>query len=84
MSANALAADRIPFDEWRAFRDENRAAERPRNFVDGEFVERFLDLDEAEQRAVVLALCADGIDDAHVAARLDELRDIVAGLRQLH
>ncbi|KAK7427474.1 hypothetical protein QQZ08_006080 [Neonectria magnoliae] len=43
------ASGNIDFSVWRAFRNEVKESEGPYRFVDGEMVERFLDMDEGTQ-----------------------------------
>ena len=74
-SSGVLAADRISFDDWRAYRDEVRTADAPKRFVDGEFVEAFLELPEPEQVEIVAGLQGWSVD---------AVRDAVAGLRMAH
>jgi DNA damage-binding protein 1 len=63
----------IPFATYRSFRIAERETEEPYRFVDGELVERFLDLDEERQNAVCKGL-----------AKVEEVRDLVEGLRRMH
>lgn len=62
------------FDHWRAFRNESREAEAPFRFVDGEMVERFLDLDEREQELVCEGL----------GPTVEDMRNLIEELRRLH
>lgn len=54
-----LLAERIPslggitFNAFRAFKNQIRQAEEPFRFVDGELIEKFLDLDENVGKEVV-------------------------------
>lgn len=64
----------ISFNYWRAFRNESRAGETPFRFVDGEMVERFLDLDEDTQAKV----CKD------LGPSVEDMRNIIEELRRLH
>ncbi|KPM40028.1 DNA damage-binding protein 1b [Neonectria ditissima] len=43
------ASGNIEFSVWRAFRNEVKESEGPYRFIDGEMVERFLDMDEDTQ-----------------------------------
>lgn len=63
----------IPFATYRSFRNSERETEEPYRFVDGELIERFLDLDEERQEAVCKGL-----------AKVEEVRDLVEGLRRMH
>lgn len=64
----------IPFAKYRAFKNQVREAEEPYRFVDGELVERFLDLDDTVQQKAVDGL---GVD-------VENVRGIIEGLRRLH
>jgi len=68
----------VPFANFRGFRSEVREAgdEGPSRFVDGELVERFLDLGEAVQESVIKAL-------PEGAPGVEEVRGIVEGLRRM-
>lgn len=65
----------VPFNAYRAFKSQVRAADEPFRFVDGELVEKFLDLDDDLAREVVKEL-AEGWD-------LEGVRGVVEGLRRL-
>ncbi|GAB7362694.1 hypothetical protein MBLNU230_g3002t1 [Neophaeotheca triangularis] len=67
--------------EFRAFRGvrtsvRDMSAEGPQRFVDGELVERFLDLDAEAQETVVAELGG--------AVGVEEVRVLVEGLRRMH
>ncbi|TKA64635.1 hypothetical protein B0A49_06908 [Cryomyces minteri] len=64
----------VPFNKYRAFKNQVREAEEPMRFVDGEFVERFLDCSAEVQEKVVEGL---GMD-------VEDVRGMVEGLRRLH
>ena len=64
----------LKFDEWRAFRNESRESEGPYRFLDGEMLERFLDLSESIQEEVCEGL----------GPNVEEMRNIVEELRRLH
>ncbi|GAO17774.1 hypothetical protein UVI_02006300 [Ustilaginoidea virens] len=68
------APGHISFDLWRAFRNQSREADAPFRFIDGEMIERFLDLDEAEQKLV----CAD------LGPTVEDMRDMIEELRRMH
>lgn len=63
----------VPFAKFRAFRNQVREEDEPMRFVDGELVEKFLDLEGSVQETVVVGL---GVD-------VDGVRGIVEGLRRL-
>lgn len=64
----------IEFDVWRAFRNQTREGEAPYRFVDGEMVERFLDLNDQMQERV-----CDGLGPT-----VEDMRNLVEELRRLH
>jgi len=63
----------VPFNSYRAFRNHVRESEEPYRFVDGELVERFLDLDAGVQESLVEGL----------GVGAEEVRGLVEGLRRL-
>ncbi|MCJ1394552.1 hypothetical protein MMC18_007431 [Xylographa bjoerkii] len=64
----------VPFNKYRAFKNEVREAEEPYRFVDGELIEKFLDCPPAMQEEIVEGLGV-GVED---------VRGMVEGLRRLH
>ncbi|KAM3511504.1 hypothetical protein MY11210_004862 [Beauveria gryllotalpidicola] len=64
----------ISFDSWRSFRNQAREADGPFRFVDGEMVERFLDLDKQTQAA----LCED------LGPSVEDVRNMIEELRRMH
>ena len=68
------APGNISFKVWRAFRNGTREGEEPERFVDGEMVERFLDLDEGKQELVCEGL----------GPSVEDMRDLVEELRRMH
>ncbi|PMB64693.1 DNA damage-binding protein 1 [Beauveria bassiana] len=64
----------ISFDAWRAFRNQAREADGPFRFVDGEMVERFLDLGKQTQAA----LCQD------LGLNVEDVRNMIEELRRMH
>jgi DNA damage-binding protein 1 len=69
-----ISPGNIPFHQFRAFRNQVRMAEEPVRFVDGELIERFLDLTSELQEKAVEGL----------GLGFEEVRDLVEGLRRLH
>lgn len=65
---------RINFNSWRSFRNQSREATEPFRFIDGELVERFLDLDEQMQASV-----AEGLGPS-----VEDMRSIIEELRRMH
>ena len=64
----------IPFAKYRAFKNQVREADEPYRFVDGDLIERFLDVPEEVQKAAVEGLDRD----------IEEVRSLVETLRRLH
>lgn len=64
----------LSFDQWRSFRSQLRESEGPFRFLDGEMLERFLDLTESTQEIVCEGL----------GPSVEEMRNIVEELRRLH
>lgn len=64
----------VPFAKYRAFRNQVRESEEPFRCVDGEFVERFLDVGAEVQGKAVEGL----------GVGVEEVRALVEGLRRLH
>jgi DNA damage-binding protein 1 len=64
----------VPFAKYRAFKNQVREAEEPYRFVDGELVERYLDLDDEMQKKAVEGLNTD----------IEEVKGVVESLRRLH
>ncbi|KAI0175831.1 mono-functional DNA-alkylating methyl methanesulfonate N-term-domain-containing protein [Hypoxylon sp. FL1284] len=64
----------IFFTRYRSFRTEGRESEGPFRFIDGEFLERFLDIDEARQAEVCEGLGPD----------IEAMRNLVEELKRMH
>jgi DNA damage-binding protein 1 len=64
----------MEFAKYRAFKNQVREEDEPMRFVDGELIERFLDIDEDVQRKAIEGL---GVE-------LEDVRGLVEGLRRLH
>lgn len=64
----------MSFATYRAFKNQVREAEEPFRFVDGELVERLLDLSEQEQ----VSACEGS------GRGVEEVKGLVEGLRRLH
>lgn len=62
------------FSAWRGFKNAKRAEAAPFRFVDGELIERFLDLDELRQETVVAGL----------GPSVENMRNLVEELRRMH
>ena len=70
----------VPFNAYRAFKNQVREAEEPYRFVDGELIEGFLNLKEELQESVVGGLGEAGVG----AGGLEGVRGLVESLRRLH
>ncbi|KAI1310424.1 mono-functional DNA-alkylating methyl methanesulfonate N-term-domain-containing protein [Xylaria venustula] len=64
----------IEFSRYRSFRNEEREAEGPFRFVDGELLERFLDLDENRQETICEGL----------GPNAEAMRNLVEELKRMH
>ncbi|KAI0966279.1 mono-functional DNA-alkylating methyl methanesulfonate N-term-domain-containing protein [Xylaria arbuscula] len=64
----------IEFSRYRSFRNEEREAEGPFRFVDGELLERFLDLDESQQETICEGL----------GPNAEAMRNLVEELKRMH
>lgn len=64
----------IEFSRYRSFRNEERESEGPFRFVDGELLERFLDLSEDEQETVCEGL----------GPNAEAMRNLVEELKRMH
>lgn len=70
----------VPFNTYRAFKNQVREAEEPYRFVDGELIEGFLNLKDESQESIVRGLGEVGVG----AGGLEGIRDLVESLRRLH
>jgi DNA damage-binding protein 1 len=64
----------IPYSEYRAFRNAEREGEGPFRFLDGELLERFLDVDEETQKEICQGL----------GPSVEDMRNIVEELKRMH
>lgn len=64
----------IKFEKYRSFRNAEREGDGPFRFLDGELLERFLDLDEETQQEICQGL-GPGIED---------MRNMVEELKRMH
>ena len=62
------------FNKYRAFKNSVREAEEPQRFVDGEFIERYLDCTPDVQEQCVQGLGV-GVED---------IKNMLEGLKRLH
>ena len=70
----------VPFNVYRAFKNQVREADEPYRFVDGELVEGFLDLDLKTQEAVVDELGEMG----KTRGGVEGIKALIEGLKRLH
>ena len=71
-----VAPGDVDFAKYRAFKNQVREEEEPNRFVDGELIERFLDLSEDVQQKAV-----EGLGEEW---DVETVRGLVEGLRRLH
>lgn len=64
----------VEFRSYRAFRNAEREGDGPFRFLDGELLERFLDVDEAIQEAICQGL----------GPSVEDMRNIVEELKRMH
>ncbi|KAI0380135.1 mono-functional DNA-alkylating methyl methanesulfonate N-term-domain-containing protein [Hypomontagnella monticulosa] len=64
----------ILFSRYRSFRNEERESEGPFRFIDGEFLERFLDIDEKTQAEICAGLGPD----------VEDMRNLIEELKRIH
>lgn len=69
----------VPFMKYRAFKSQVREEEEPMRFVDGEMVERFLDIAESVQEEIIAEMRNGGV----MGVEVEEVRGIVERLRRL-
>jgi DNA damage-binding protein 1 len=71
MSGIIRALGDIDFNTYRSFRNPRRETEEPYRFVDGELIERFLDVGEEVQEEICKGL---GMSSEDVRSLVEELR----------
>ncbi|KAI2618765.1 mono-functional DNA-alkylating methyl methanesulfonate N-term-domain-containing protein [Hypoxylon sp. NC1633] len=64
----------ILFSRYRSFRNEERESDGPFRFIDGEFLERFLDMDEKVQEEICVGL----------GPNVEAMRNLVEELKRMH
>jgi DNA damage-binding protein 1 len=64
----------IEFKQYRSFRNEERESDGPFRFVDGELLERFLDLEEDQQEKICEGL----------GPNAEAMRNLVEELKRMH
>lgn len=76
LAARVKAPGHMPWAKYRAFKNEVRDADEPFRFVDGELIERFLDLDTEGMTAV--------LKEVDEEREVEDVKVMVEGLRRLH
>jgi DNA damage-binding protein 1 len=71
---------KIQFNEYRAFKTEVRQSDEPFRVVDGELVEKYLDLADDIQSAAIQGIISP--DGGQVT--VDQTKAIIESLRRLH
>jgi len=67
-------------DRYRAFNCKGRNPDEPFRFVDGELIEKFLDLDEDDMEEVIKGeKSTDKLD-----VTIEEMKNMVEALKRLH
>jgi DNA damage-binding protein 1 len=79
LASRVESAGNISFNEYRALKTKVRQSSEPLRIVDGELVERYLDLSEDVQRAAIQGIVLDGEQ-----VTVDQTRTVIEGLRRLH
>ena len=74
MSQLVQSPGHIPFDTYRAYKTAERETTAPFRFIDGELIERFLDVSEDLQEEICQGL-GPGVED---------VRNMVEELKRLH
>ncbi|KAH8681585.1 mono-functional DNA-alkylating methyl methanesulfonate N-term-domain-containing protein [Xylariales sp. PMI_506] len=64
----------LKFEKYRSFRNEQREGEAPFRFIDGELIERFLDVDDKTQEEICEGLGPD----------VESMRNLVEELKRVH
>jgi DNA damage-binding protein 1 len=64
----------LDFARYRSFRNEERESDSAFRFIDGELIERFLDVDEKLQEELIEGLGPD----------VESMRNMVEELKRLH
>ncbi|KAI1336928.1 mono-functional DNA-alkylating methyl methanesulfonate N-term-domain-containing protein [Xylariaceae sp. FL0016] len=64
----------LTFSQYRSFRNEERESEAPFRFVDGELLERFLEIDDERQEEICVGLGPD----------VEAMRNLVEELKRMH
>ncbi|KAL9610807.1 MAG: hypothetical protein Q9167_004507 [Letrouitia subvulpina] len=79
IAARVQSPGLVPFNRYRAFKSSVREEEEPFRFVDGELVEKFVDCPAIVQEKICEDMVSEGMN-----AEVEEVRELVEGLRRLH
>ena len=74
MSSIILTLGNMDFNRYRSFKIENAEHDEPFRFVDGELIERFLDVAEEVQEDICKGL----------GPSVEDMRNLVEELKRLH
>ncbi|KAL1891852.1 hypothetical protein Sste5346_007396 [Sporothrix stenoceras] len=74
LDSTVTGLGKTSFASYRGFRSPERETDEPNRFIDGEMIERFLDLDEATQKEVAQGL----------GPSVEDLRNSIEELKRLH
>lgn len=74
LSQKILTPGDLDFNTYRAFKNDWRMTDEPFRFVDGELIERFLDVGEEAQMDICRGL----------GPSVEDVRSLVEELRRLH
>lgn len=75
MAHHLQSPGNIPFNSFRAFKNQTREETEPLRFVDGELIDQFLDCDAQMQDDIV--------KDAGLNFDVEKTKDMVESLRRL-
>lgn len=67
-------AGELRFDKYRSFRNAEREGDGPFRFLDGELLERFLDMDEETQEVICQGL----------GPSVEDMRNNIEELKRMH
>lgn len=76
MAEKIASPGNIPFSTYRAFKTAHREAEEPFRFLDGELIERFLDVRETVQEEIV--------KEGGLGVSAEVVRNLVEELKRMH
>jgi DNA damage-binding protein 1 len=74
MAETIITLGRLDFNTYRSFKNTERETAEPFRFVDGELIERFLDVGEEVQKEICTGL----------GPSVEDVRNLVEELKRLH